>query len=237
MKKVVLNILSFFTMVNLSWAEELPPIVPAAPSLIQGEVQETSDAAGYTYLRLQTDAGEVWAAVPQSTVKKGDKVTIDHPMAMHDFPSRALQKTFPTIYFGQLGGAGQSVPASNSFDSYHGGVATLGTPADIQVDKAPGPDGRTVAEINGQVAELKDKPVVVRGQVVKYNRQIMGKNWIHLRDGTGSETEQNNDLLVTSLNETKVGDVVTVKGIVRADQDFGYGYTYRVLVEEATLER
>ena len=237
MKKVVLSILSFFTIVNFSWAEELPPIIPAAPSFIQGEVQETMDAAGYTYLRLQTDAGEVWAAVSQSTVQKGDKVRIERLMAMHNFPSRALNKTFSTIYFGQLGGGGDPVPTSNSFDSYHGGVATLGGPADIQVDKAPGPDGRTIAEINGQVSELKDKPVVVRGQVVKYNGQIMGKNWIHLRDGTGSETEQNNDLLVTSLNEAKVGDVVTAKGVVRADQDFGYGYTYRVLVEEATLER
>jgi hypothetical protein len=94
-----------------------------------------------------------------------------------------------------------------------------------------------VAEVNEKVAELKDQPVVVRGQVVKYNPGIMGKNWIHLRDGTGSAAERSNDLLVTSLEQAKVGDVVTARGIVRMDKDFGYGYRYQVLVEEATLAK
>ena len=40
-------------------------------------------------------------------------------------------------------------------------------------------NARTVAEILTKTAELKDKPVVVSGKVVKYNPGIMGKNWIH----------------------------------------------------------
>ena len=71
---------------------------------------------------------------------------------------------------------------------------------------------------------------------MKYNPEIMGRNWVHLRDGTGSALDNSNDLLVTTTNEAEIGDVVTAKGIVRTDMDFGSGYAYKVLIEEATLE-
>jgi hypothetical protein len=65
----------------------------------------------------------------------------------------------------------------------------------------------------------------------------MGKNWIHLRDGTGAEADRTNDVLVTTLDEVKLGDVVTLKGTVRTDRDLGSGYSYKVLVEDATLQK
>ena len=103
--------------------------------------------------------------------------------------------------------------------------------------KATGPDARTVAEIvSGRVA-LKDKPVVVRGKVVKFTPEVMGKNWIHVRDGTGSAADGTNDVLVTSKDTAKIGDVVLVKGVVHTDRDLGSGYSYKVLVEEASLQK
>jgi len=86
-------------------------------------------------------------------------------------------------------------------------------------------------------AWLKDKTVLIRGKVVKYSPGIMGKNWIHLRDGSGSAADNTNDLLVTTTDPTKVGDVVMVKGVVHTDRDFGSGYAYKVLVEEAKLQQ
>jgi hypothetical protein len=72
---------------------------------------------------------------------------------------------------------------------------------------------------------------------VKFTPAVMGKNWIHLRDGTGSDADGTNDLTVTTQAEAKVGDVVLVKGIVRTDVDLGSGYAYKVLIEEATLTK
>ncbi|MBK8740263.1 MAG: hypothetical protein IPM02_12375 [Betaproteobacteria bacterium] len=103
--------------------------------------------------------------------------------------------------------------------------------------KATGANARTVVEINAKGAALKDKPVLVRGKVVKFNGGIMGRNWIHLRDGTGSAADNSNDLLVTTTQKASAGDVVTVQGVVRTDRDFGSGYAYKVLIEEATLEQ
>ena len=86
-------------------------------------------------------------------------------------------------------------------------------------------------------AELKDKTVQVRGKVVKFTEAVMGKNWIHLRDGSGSAADKTDDLLVTTKDQAKVGDVVLVKGMVRTDKDFGSGYSYKVLVEDASLQK
>ena len=77
----------------------------------------------------------------------------------------------------------------------------------------------------------------VRGKVVKFTPEVLGKNWVHLRDGSGSAADGSNDILVTTLDETKIGDVVLVKGVVQTDRDLGSGYSYKVLIEEAKLQK
>ena len=108
---------------------------------------------------------------------------------------------------------------------------------DIHVTKAVGDNAKTVAEITTKATELKGKPILVRGQVVKYTPDVMGKNWIHLQDGSGTAADKSNDILVTTADQAKIGDVLTIKGVVRTDKDFGAGYAYKVLIEEATLQR
>jgi hypothetical protein len=105
------------------------------------------------------------------------------------------------------------------------------------VPKAQGPDARTVAEIFGKRAELKDKPVLLRGKVVKVTPAVMGKNWLHLRDGSGLAKDNTNDIIVTTKEQTKVGSVVVARGVVRTDIDLGSGYAYKVLIEDATLQK
>jgi len=228
-----LLILWFILVASLVHAgESAVPMAPAA-TVVKGEVLEVKDVDGYTYLRLKTKDGETWAAVSQAPVKTGAEVTIGNAMVMHDFESKALKRTFKQILFGNLVGAGSTA----GMGSAHGGVAKAPDLGDINVPKATGANARTVAEIITKRVELKDKPAVVRGKVVKYNAGIMGKNWVHLRDGTGSAADDSNDLLVTTLSSATVGDVVTAKGVVRADKDFGAGYSYRVLIEEATLQK
>lgn len=218
----------------LLWAGEKSIPVAADSTALKGTVLEVKEVESYTYLRLKTASGEVWAAITKAAVKTGDEVTLGKVTVMTNFESKSLKKTFPTIYFGSLAGAGggSAMPAGHPAPT-----AAAAAPADVRVDKATGANARTVAEIIGQGAKLKDKPVVVRGKVVKYNPGIMGKNWIHLRDGTGSEAGNNNDILVTTMHEARLGDVVTVKGIVHANKDFGGGYAYKVLIEDATLQK
>jgi hypothetical protein len=215
-----------------SWAASPVAAAPASASTaVTGEVLEVKGNESYTYLRLKTVNGEVWAAVTKAPVTKGAKVTLENVMTMQNFESKELKKTFPTILFGSLAGAG---PAAA--DPHAGMNKAPVEPADVKVAKATGANAFTVAEVVGKADKLKDKPVRVQGKVVKYNAGIMGKNWIHLRDGTGSATDNSNDILVTTDANAKIGDVVTVSGVVHINKDFGAGYSYKVLIEEATLK-
>ena len=72
---------------------------------------------------------------------------------------------------------------------------------------------------------------------MKYTPGVLGLNWIHLRDGSGSAADNTNDLVVTTKEQTKIGDVVVANGVVHTDKDLGSGYSYKVLVEEATLQK
>jgi hypothetical protein len=109
--------------------------------------------------------------------------------------------------------------------------------AEIKVEKAPGENSYTVGEIFSKAAELNGKTVVVRGKVMKVSPNIMGRNWIHLQDGTGSPDDSTHDLVVTTSAEPAADwDIITIEGILAANKDFGSGYSYLVIVEDASLK-
>jgi hypothetical protein len=229
--------------VGVTVAADKPAAAPAPGAAVSGKVQEVLEVEGFTYLRLKTRDGELWAAISSAPVKAGAEVTINDTNLMTNFESRKLNRKFDRIVFGSLAGAAKpatagGLPPGHPAPAAAGAVASPAAPAaDIKVAKAAGANGRTVAEIVSRRTELKDKPVEVRGQVVKFTPGVMGKNWIHLRDGSGSAADGTNDVTVTTRAEAKVGDVVLVKGVVRIDRDLGSGYAYKVLVEDATLAK
>jgi hypothetical protein len=216
-----------------------PAAAPVAPAMsVTGKVLEVKNVESYTYVRLGTKGGELWAAVMKAPIKKGSTITVENGVVMNNFESKSLKKTFPTILFGTLAGTAAVAPSGHGMGTAYPLLPgkKLESINDTPVAKASGADARTVAEITTKSAELKDKTVVVHAKVVKFNGGIMGKNWIHLRDGSGSAADGTNDLLVTSSDETKVGDIVTLKGTVRTDKDFGSGYAYKVLIEDGKLQ-
>ncbi len=210
---------------------------PAATS-VKGTALEVADVPGFTYLRLKTKDGEIWAATPTTSIKPGAEVTLEDVTVMNNFESKGMKRTFPTIYMGRVPGTqGMAHAGSASSGNPHGNISKAEDVGDVNLPKAAGPNARTVAEILTKSGELKGKAVVVRGKIVKYNGAIMGKNWLHIRDGSGSGADNSNDVLVTTNNQAKVGDVVLVEGIVRTDKDFGAGYSYKVLIEDAKLKK
>jgi len=104
-----------------------------------------------------------------------------------------------------------------------------------QVEAALKAGGKTVAEVFAEKDQLGGQAVTVRGKVVKTNANIMGKNWLHVRDGSGAEGT--NDLTVTTAAHLpSVGDTVLVTGQVSLNKDFGMGYAYDVIVEDAEVK-
>lgn len=241
-----------------------PMIVQAQGKTISGKVLETMDAGGYTYLLVDTGKGQQWVAIPAAKIKTGDDVSYYDGMVMDKFVSKSLNRTFDTIVFspGLVGqeapqpGAAKAdangatgtdsfasavnaeapVPAMQAKTESGGSVGAMAPFTEIKVEKAAGENGYTVAELFADGTNLDGKTVRIQGKVVKYSPKIMGKNWIHLQDGSGDPLKNTHDLVVTTSAEAPKGqEIITIEGTVRANKDFGSGYSYVVLVEEAKI--
>ena len=231
MRRLLVFVLAMLAF-SLGRAADAPPA--AQGPTLSGEVLEVREADARTYLRLKTWEGNVWAAVPTAPVKKGSRVTIENLKLVTNFESKALRRKFDRIVFGRIAWPG-TAPAAQDLNRVHGGLAQPPKAGDTKVAKAQGPDARTVAEVHGAKALLKDKPATVRGKVVKFTPNVMGRNWVHLRDGTGKPADKSDDLVVTTREMAQVGATVVASGTIRTDVDLGFGYTYKVLLDEAKL--
>jgi hypothetical protein len=214
----------------------------ASASQVTGPVLETMDAAAYTYVRVKSDSGDVWAAAPQFPVKVGDRVVVPLEMPMKNFHSQSLNRDFPLLYFvsritrdGETASAGrETAPPAPNLVSSHGGTP----PASPAIEQMPPPAGGTsIGDLWAHRKALGGKTVTVRGTVVKFNPGILGKNWVHLQDGTGKAADKTNDITVTTAEDvmTAVGDTITVTGTAVLDKDLGEGYAYPVLIENARI--
>lgn len=205
---------------NAAIAEDLPPGTHAV-SII--EVIQTSN---YTYLQVFENNVKYWIAVASREAKAGDVLYFTDGMEMKNFHSKELDRTFPSIYFVQdpsetLDRSDKSMKSS--------GKVQMKKFNDISVEPATG--GISIADLYKNKDNYNEKPARIRGIVVKFNKNIMGKNWVHIQDGTSAD--DNFDLTITTMDEVSEGNIVTFEGTIRLNKDFGAGYAYDVIMEDA----
>ena len=235
--------------------------IPADSKIFSGKIIETMNAAGYTYLLVASETGKTWVAIPETEVKMGNQVNYYAGMTMPNFTSKTLNRTFENIVFSpglvenensakknestkapaqddsfaaalqaEQKSIATSAPSDQSSAGSAGAIAPL---QEISVPKAEGENSYTVEEIFGKSKTLNGKRVRVRGKVVKVSLGIMGKNWVHLQDGTGDPLQNTHDLVLTTDTSPAVDAILTMEGILAADKDFGAGYKYAAIVEQS----
>lgn len=206
-----------------------PPVTDSLPGArLVGTVLQRLDGGNYTYLELQQADGTVWAAVPRCEVSRGEKVTVERAMPLSRFHSPTLGRDFATIYFGVLKGAqtkraGRPSPPPQA------------VPSSIAIAKPRLAGAYSVAEIIREAGQLAGETVHVRAMVVKASGEILGRNWVHLQDGSGSPDTGDHDILVTTVTVVQVGSVVDVTGTVVVDKSFGVGAPFPLLVEASSV--
>jgi hypothetical protein len=196
----------------------------------------TEQAPPYVYVQLEIDGEKVWYAAPETVYVIGEKVVAPSGgVPMKDFYSKTLDRTFDMVYFvGSITRA--NPPAEEELPAGHPPLDTgaAGAPETFDFSGVERPaDGLTIEEIYARKDVLEGEKVVLQGIAVKVTNGILGKNWIHLRDGSGEKGTD--DLLVTTTKEVEVGETVTVTGTLLLDQDFGAGYRYDVLLEATDI--
>ena len=204
------------------------------------EVVEVIHGSAYTYIKVKENMAEKWMAVSKQDVQNGTVYYYDEGLQMTNFHSKEIDRTFDEIYFvntistspiekgavadmGAMGGT--EVPPS------HMGKVTTEQNSVITLEKKA--EELTIAQIFAKRTEYSGKEIGIRGVVVKVNEQVMNKNWIHIQDGTNDNG--NFDLTVTTAELPAVNDEITVKGKITLNKDFGYGYSYEVIMEDAVI--
>ncbi len=192
------------------------------------EVADVLQTPNYTYIKASENGNEFWIAVTKMQPEKGETLYFSKSMEMKNFKSDALNRTFESVLFVQ--DISQTPPSAQKPVNH----PQVYSQSKEDVNITPLKDGTTIAQIYDKKDDLNGQTVKVKGKVVKYNPHIMGRNWIHIQDGTSSGN--NFDLMVTSPDSAKAGDVVVVEGTVEINQDFGAGYAYPVMLSNATIK-
>jgi len=234
MKKIkILGLLSLLVMIGIACGNRKNTtekiILPEGNHKV--EILEVVQATSYTYLNVEEQGSAFWIAVSKQIFSVGEVIYYRDGLKMHDFESKDLQRTFDVIYFVEKVSDLPILSEQKQQEMMKSGQ----TPKpvlermDLTVEKPEG--GVTIGELYSNMADYQDKTVIVRGKVTKVNLAIMNRNWIHIQDGTGDEAHF--DLTVTTLHNPNTDDVVTYRGKVSLNKDFGMGYTYELILEEA----
>lgn len=212
----------------------------AGDGIHTGKLVQMFKSGGYTYLEYESGGKKYWAASKTVVANVGDIIEFHQPLVMKNFYSKSLKKTFDLIYFAGLvrsaGTPGKLSTGAMNQMTGHGKMMQKGKEIEVKpgsVQKAEG--GLTIAECFGKRTELKGKEVVIRGVVTKFSAKIKGKNWVHIRDGSGKDGK--NDITFTTLETLAPGETVTLRGILILDKDIGSGYRFPLFLEDPEVIR
>jgi hypothetical protein len=255
MKLIIAAIFTVSSMLFSGIACAMPDMKPqadsgapgsAAPKVapITGKVLEFMNSSGYTYLLLEDAAGlKDWVAVPELYIEIGTEVELQPGVQMGEFKSKPLNKTFDRIIFSS--GPTEKFNEKRKVNAHKGTDMSAPAPGKkkaegkivegLKVNKAAGDNSYTIAEIFEKRDALQDKTILVSGQVVKVTAGVMDRNWVHIKDGSGENGA--NKLVVTTKDSADIGEVVTFSGVFHNNVDFGGGYQYAVILENASIKK
>lgn len=208
------------------------------PNLKEVVVKEIIQTSSYTYLKFDEDGDDYWGAIPRrEDIVEGKTYYFDGFMEMKNFPSKELDRTFESVYFIEAISDQPIAKPQTVVKTKIQPEGKKGSPkaANMEVEKIEAVEGGiTISELYANKEKYAGKKVILRGVVVKFMAGVMEKNWIHIQDGTvhgGSF-----DVTITTNDVVDLNDVATFEGIVVLDKDFGYGYKYDILIEDAKLK-
>ncbi|MFZ4705993.1 MAG: hypothetical protein ACOYMF_08290 [Bacteroidales bacterium] len=220
---IILIAIPFFNRQKEIKIADLPPGTYAAT------IKEVIQTTKYTYFKVDENDKELWLAVTKREASEGDVIYYSNPLEMNNFVSKELGRTFPTIFFVADVSDKPITDQKAAPQQMASGKKDVPKKEDIKVKPIKG--GITISELYEHNTDYAGKTVKIRGEVTRYNSMVMGKNWVHIQDGT--DFSGNFDLTVTTMDSLAVGNTVTFTGTVSLDKDFGAGYFYKIIMEEA----
>jgi hypothetical protein len=240
-----LLILSFFITTAFKCQAQSTGVTMPVNKVIVKDVKQVSE---YTYLLVNKDSlgvllqDTLWIALPKMEASAGDTFYYTGGFFMYDLKSRDLNRTFKKVLFLQKISKTAIAEEKVTMPDNPHATATADTnkyakPATVKISITiePVKGGITIADLFGNKAIYSGDTVKIKGKVTKFSSGIMDKNWIHLQDGT--EYKGKYDLTITTNDEVTTGDIITIEGKISLEKNFGFGYSYEVIMEDAKIAK
>ena len=205
--------------------------VYAEQKILSGEITDIVNVPSYTYAEVNLGKKKVWVAGPVTGLKVGEKISFSAGMPMENFHSKSMKRDFSVVYFVSrfITANGATAGKSKNLLSPHAQIKKKKVTKPIKgINKVE--EGFSISEIHKDKHKLKGKILRVRGKVTKFTAEVMGKNWLHIRDSSTLD-----DLTVTTKDTVARDDIVVIEGKLALDKDFSYGYIYPVILLDAKV--
>jgi hypothetical protein len=213
---------------DLKSSSEMPAMNEATTGEHKVQVEEVLNTEKYSYLNVTEDGEKFWIAIPRKEIEIGGTYYYKGGLLKRNFESKEYNRVFETIY----------LVSDVSPHSMSSGAAAVheatghGTHTHDPIDVTPAEGSIQLSELFSNRNKYQGKIVQVTGKCVKVNPMIMGRNWVHIQDGSGDGL----DLTITTTENVQMDDIVSFEGIIALNKDFGAGYKYDIIMEQATLK-
>ena len=207
---------------------DLPSAMDESQAEHMVKVEEVLNTERYSYLNVTENGEKFWIAIPKKEIEIGQTYYYKGGLLKRNFESKEYNRVFETLYL-----VSDVIPQSTSLGSSSLSQASgKEENSNESIHITPAAGSIKLSELFANQDKYKDKMIQVTGKCVKVNPMIMDRNWIHIQDGSGDGL----DLTITTAAIVAVGDVVSFKGVIGLNKDFGAGYRYDVIMEKATLK-
>jgi len=191
------------------------------------KVEEILNTSKYSYLYVSENGEKFWIAIPRMEVEIGGTYHYTGGLLKKNFESKEYNRVFETIYLvSNLHSHSGDSGAPVAHEAGDQGTQSQGT-----IDVEPAEGSIQLADLFSDREKYKGKMVQVTGKCVKVNPMIMGRNWVHVQDGSGDGL----DLTITTSENVQLNEVVTFEGVIALNKDFGAGYKYDIIMEQGKL--
>lgn len=193
----------------------------------QVKVEEVLNTEKYTFLNVIEDEDLFWIAIPRKEVEVGGTYYYKGGLLKKHFHSKEFDKVFETIYL-----VSDVIPV-NADGTFVVEAPDQSTQQEVtqSIEVKPAKGAITLSELFSNPSKYQGKTVKITGKCVKVNPMIMDRNWVHIHDSSGDD----HDLTVTTSENIILGTVVSLEGVIALNKDFGAGYRYDIILEDAAV--
>ena len=193
-------------------------------------VREVLPGSKYVYLKVEEGSDTYWIATGPGAITAGAPYVFNEAVVKTDFRSATLDREFDSIYL-----VTQLVPAVRKKELKRMRFNPHANASEKDTSQAGEETGQiqkvSLNELLEDARRFENQQIEINGICTKVNTNIMDRNWIHLK----SNPEDTREVVATSSHAPPVGESITLQAVVRLDKDFGAGYIYPILLEDAIL--